>query len=52
MEVNSVKNKNKNVEKIERKKKDIILKVKINHFDANEYRQWGNTYTQKFLWTH
>ena len=33
MEVFSVKNKNKNVEKIEQKKKDIILKVKINNFD-------------------
>ena len=30
-----VKNKNKVVEKIERKKKDIILKVKINNFDVD-----------------
>ena len=35
MEVFSVKNKNKNVEKIEQKKKDIILKVKINNFDLD-----------------
>ena len=35
MEVFSVKNKNKNVEKIDQKKKDIILKVKINKFDLN-----------------
>ena len=28
-------NKNKNVEKIEQKKKDIILKVKINNFDLD-----------------
>ena len=35
MEVFSIKNKNKNVEKIELKKKDIILKVKINNFDLD-----------------
>ena len=33
MQVFLVKNKNRNVEKIERKKKDIALKVKINNFD-------------------
>ena len=32
MQVFSVKNKNENVEKIEQKKKSIILKVKINNF--------------------
>ena len=30
-----VKNKNKNVEKIEQKKKDIIRKVKINNFNLD-----------------
>ena len=52
MEVFSVKNKNKNIEKIEQKKKDIILKVKIEQLRfgyANGYRQGGNTYTKKFL---
>ena len=34
MEVFSVKNKNKNVEKLN-KRKDIILKVKINNFDLD-----------------
>ena len=34
MKVFSVNN-NKNVEKIEQKKKDIILKVKINNFDLD-----------------
>ena len=33
METFQEKNKNKNVEKTEQKKKDIILKVKINNFD-------------------
>ena len=33
IEVFSVKNKNKDVEKLEQKKKYIILKVKINSFD-------------------
>ena len=55
MEVFSVKNENKNIEKIEQKKKDIILKVKIEQLRfgyAIGYRQGGNTYTKKFLGTH
>ena len=35
MEDFSVKNKNKNIEKIEQKKKDILLKVKISNFDLD-----------------
>ena len=38
MEVFSVKNKNKNVEKIELKKKDIILKVRINNFLGTHWK--------------
>ena len=45
MEVFSVRNKNKNVEKIEQKKKDIILKVKINKFDLDMQMNTGSEVT-------
>ena len=42
MQVFSVKSKNKNVEKIEQKKKDIILKVKINNFNLDMQMDTGS----------
>ena len=45
MEVFSVKNKNKNVEKIEQKKKDIMSKVKINNFDLDMQMDTGREVT-------
>ena len=42
LEVFSVKNKIKNVEKIEQKKKDIILKVKINNFNLDMQMDIGS----------
>ena len=45
MEVFSVKNKNKNVEKIKQKKKEIILKVKINNFDLDKQMDTGSEIT-------
>ena len=44
MEVSFVKNKSKNVEKIEQKK-DIILKVKINNFDFDMQTDTGSEVT-------
>ena len=45
MEVFSVENKNKNVEKIEQKKKDCILKVKIYNFSLNMQKDTGSKVT-------
>ena len=45
MEVFSVKNKNKNVEKIEQKKKDIIVKIKINNFNLDMQMDTGSEVT-------
>ena len=45
MEVFSVKNKNKNVGKIEQKKKDITLKVKINNLDLDMQIDTGREVT-------
>ena len=45
MKVFSVKKKNKNVEKIERKKKDIIIKVKVNNFDLDMQMDTGSEQT-------
>ena len=52
IEVISVKKKNKNVEKNEQKKKDIILKVKINNFDLDMQMDNGSEITiiQKYFW--
>ena len=54
MEVFSVKNKNKNVVKIEQKKKDYTKgqNQQLWFGYANRYRQWGNAHTKKFLETH
>ena len=54
MEVFSVKNKSKNIEKNELKKKDI-LKVKINNFNLDMQMNTGSEvtlYTNKFLGRH
>ena len=54
MEVFSMKNKNKIVEKIEQKK-DIILKVKIRKFDLDMQMDTGSEVTlipKKILGTH
>ena len=45
MQVFSVKTKNKNVEKIEQKKKDITLKVKINNFVLDMQMDTGSEVT-------
>ena len=52
MQVFSVKNKNKKVEKIEQKKKEIILKVKINNFDLDIQMDTGSEVTliPKHFW--
>ena len=54
MEIFSVKNKNKEIEKIEQKKKDIILKVKINNFDLDMQMDTGSEVTliPKIFWEH
>ena len=52
MEVFSVKNRNKKVEKIEQKKKDILLKVKMNNFDLDMQMDKGSeeTLITKSFW--
>ena len=54
MEVSSVKNKNKNVEEIEQKKKDIMSKVKINNFDLDMQMDTGSEVTliPRNFWEH
>ena len=53
MLVFSGKHKNKNVEKIEQKQKDHILKVKINNFNFDmQIDSVSNAYTKKFPGTH
>ena len=45
MEVFSLKNKNKNEEKIEQKKEDIMSKVKVNNFDLDMQMDTGSEVT-------
>ena len=53
MQVFSAKNKNKNVEKIEQKKKDILM-VKINNFYLDMQMDNGSevTLTPRNFWEH